>query len=197
MSIAASRSSACSAAAMPPFVSQAPRPTRRPPSILGSADGPPTVSVWPSITSVGYASSRWSDAITFGRPGSTSSKTTSHPIARAELADPLGNASLPAVRPTERRVDARDRDELRRNLRHPPPVRLPRHPGEDELLDELGRPNCCCEPAIGRDENGVERLRERCVRAVVHRETEIEGRTKRGRRELRPMKVQRRCLRAP
>ena len=32
--------------------------------------------------SIGYASSRSSDAITFGRPGSTSSKVTSQPIAR-------------------------------------------------------------------------------------------------------------------
>ena len=56
------------------------------------------------------------------------------PDRSAELADPLRDTRLAAFRPTEHRVDARDRDELRRDLRHSPAVGLPRHPGEDELL---------------------------------------------------------------
>ena len=150
------------------------------------------MSVWPSITSVGYASSRWSDAITFGRPGSTSSKTTSHPIApqnspirsATRASPPSGPPSAGLTLAIATSSDAICAT-LPRSASHAIRERMNYSTSSADRTAAASRRSAVTRTASSDSASAA------YVPSYTER-PEIEGRTKRGRRELRPMKVQRR-----
>ncbi len=120
-SAAASRH-ATSAAATPAFMSYAPRPCRRSPSMRGecgsSIPSTPTVSMCPQSSSVRPPPLPRLRTITLGRPSAASSHSDSSPASAAQSAMKARRRALPRAARHEAGVHRVDRHELLEQLHH-------------------------------------------------------------------------------